>query len=264
MSENKKDQKQPIKEVKKTTESGQEELKKQSKQAAHEEEIKHTDPKELRKQLTNKNSDYVFRLQKALLENENIANDQVEPAIDSILPEMIIAQQKGIPASTLYKMSPTEKAIELTHPKPKVVKQKFGLQVLDNILLYLALFAGLYGFVQLVSKTPSGGELGVVTLVVLVIGLGYMMAYYNRWLVTPKNKRMGTGKMILIGVVILVVMFLWVTATSLPGIKQFNPPLNPWAEIVVAVIAFGVRYYLRRRYNIIDPVKQARMQQNKK
>lgn len=264
MSEDKKDKNKPVEEVKTDNESEQAELKKQSKQAAHEEEIKNTDPKELRKQLTNKNSDYVFRLQKALLENESIANDQVEPAIDAILPEMIIAQQKGIPASTLYKMSPTEKAIELTHPKPKVVKQNFGLQVLDNILLYLALFAGLYGVVQLVSKTPSGGELGAVTLFVLVIGLGYMMAYYNRWLVTPKDKRLGTGKMVLIGVVILVIMFLWVTATSLPGMRQLNPPLNPWAEIIIAVIAFGVRYYLRRRYHIVDPVKQARMQQAKK
>lgn len=263
MSENKKDQNQAAEEVK-NNKVEQEELKKQSKQAAHEEAIKNTDPQELRKQLTNKNSDYVFRLQKALLENENIANDQVEPAIDSILPEMVIAQQKGIPASTLYKMSPTEKAIELTHPKPKVVTQKFGLQVIDNILLYLALFAGLYGFVQLVSKTPSGAELGVVTLLVLVVGLGYMMAYYNRWIVTPKDKRMGTGKMILIGVAILIIMFLWVTATSMPGLRRLNPPLNPWVEIVIAVIAFGVRYYLRRKYNIIDPVRQARLQQQNK
>lgn len=262
MSENKKDQTKPVEEANKV--QGQEKLKKQSKIAAHEEEIKNTDPQELRKQLTNKNSDYVFKLQKALLENENIANDQVEPAIDSILPEMVIAQQKGIPASTLYKKSPREKAIELTNPKPKVVKQNFGLQVLDNILLYLALFAGLYGVVQLVSKTPSGGELGAVTLFVLVIGLGYMMAYYYRWVATPKDKRMGTGKMVLIGVGLLIIMFLWVTATSLPGMRQLNPPLNPWVEIIIAVIAFGVRYYLRRKYNIIDPVKQARLQQTKK
>lgn len=262
MSEDKKDQTKPVEEVNKV--QGQEELKRQSKIVAREEKIKNTDPQELRKQLTNKNSDYVFRLQKALLENENVANDQVEPAIDSILPEMIIAQQKGIPASTLYKKSPREKAIELANPKPKVVKQKFSLQILDNILLYLALFAGLYGIIQLVSKTPSGGELGAVTLFVLVIGLGYMMAYYNRWIVTPKDKRLGTGKMVLIGVGLLIIMFLWVTATSLPGLRQLNPPLNPWAEIIIAVIAFGVRYYLRRKYNIIDPVKQARLQQSKK
>ncbi|QNQ81260.1 DUF1129 family protein [Lactobacillus sp. PV034] len=262
MSEDKKDQTKPVEEANKA--QGQEELKKQSKRAAYEEEIKHTAPEELRKKLTNKNSDYVFRLQKALLENENIANDQVEPAIDSILPEMIIAQQKGIPASTLYKMSPTEKAIELTHPKPKKVEQKFGLLVLDNILLYLALFAGVYGVVQVFSKTPSGAELGAVTLFVLVIGLGWMMAYYTRWMVTPKDKRMGTGKIVLIGIGVLIVMFLWVTATSLPGMRQLNPPLNPWAEIIIAVIAFGVRYYLRRRYNIIDPVKQAHLQDGKK
>ena len=83
----------------------QEKLKK-----AHDEEIKKMSPKELRNKLSNKNQDYIFRLEKFLTEDQNYTMDQVEPAIDQILPEIIVAQRKGIPASNLYQKAPREKA----------------------------------------------------------------------------------------------------------------------------------------------------------
>ena len=108
-----------------------------------------------------------------MLDNENFSMNQVEPAIDNILPEIIIAQHKGIPASTLYQMSPSQKAHELAHPKAKPVKQNFWLQVLDSSLFYLALFGGLYGIVELFSgpKAQKQGQLGIITLIVLVLSL---------------------------------------------------------------------------------------------
>ena len=74
------------------------------------EEIKKMSPKELRNKLSNKNQDYIFRLEKFLTEDQNYTMDQVEPAIDQILPEIIVAQRKGIPASNLYQKAPREKA----------------------------------------------------------------------------------------------------------------------------------------------------------
>lgn len=241
----------------------QDKLKKKVKQADHEEDIKNTDPKELRNKLSNKNSDYIFRLEKFLLDNENFSMDQVEPVIDNILPEIIIAQHKGLPASTLYQMSPSQKAHELAHPKAKPVKQSFWLQVTDTSLFYLALFGGLYGIVQLFSgpKAQKQGQLGVITLLVLVFGLGILMAYYNNWIVKPKSDRQPTWKVVLGGIGSIILMFVWVTATSLKPFQAINPPINPWALIVIAVIAFGVRYYLKKRYHIVDPVRQARMEQ---
>ena len=70
-------------------------------------------PKELRKKLSNKNQDYVFRLEKFLAEDQNYTMDQVEPAIDQILPEIIVAQRKGIPASSLYQKLQEKKQLKL-------------------------------------------------------------------------------------------------------------------------------------------------------
>ena len=84
----------------------QEKLKKAHEQNARDEEIKKMSPKELRNKLSNKNQDYIFRLEKFLTEDQNYTMDQVEPAIDQILPEIIVAQRKGIPASNLYQKAP--------------------------------------------------------------------------------------------------------------------------------------------------------------
>lgn len=245
----------------------QEKLKNKSNSGLDEESLKQADPKELRKKLSNKNSDYVFRLEKFLLDSENFSMTQVEPAIDQILPEIIVAQRKGIPASTLYQKSPSEKAREIAHPEPKSPeKQSFWLLALDNALLYLALFGVLYGIVQLTSngKQQQNGSLGLLTLIVMVAALGMAMAYYTNWMVTPKSKRTATWKVVLYGFIALMVLFLWVTFSSLPAIKMINPILNPWAEIIIAAIAFVVRYFVRRKYHIVDPVRQARINQAKK
>lgn len=254
---------QESKKNKATNVEQQEKLKKRAQQADQEESIKNTDPKELRNKLSNKNSDYVFRLEKFLLDNENFSMNQVEPVIDNILPEIIIAQHKGIPASTLYQMAPSQKAHELAHPKAKPVKQNFWLQVADSSLFYLALFGGLYGLVELFSgpKAQKQGQLGVITLIVLVFGLGLLMTYYSNWLVKPKSDRQPTWKIVLGGIGSIILMFVWVTATSLKPVQTINPPLNPWVLIVLAGIAIAVRYYLKKRYHIVDPARQARIDQ---
>ncbi|MBD5429577.1 DUF1129 domain-containing protein [Lactobacillus sp.] len=234
-------------------------LQKKNKFAQTEETIKNTNPKELRKKLSNKNSDYVFRLEKAMLNSENVAMDQVEPAIDSILPEIVIAQYKGIPASTLYKKSPTEKAKELAHPKAKPIKTKFWMQVVDNLLLYLTFFLGMFGVVQLFmpkNKATQSGEMGIVTLLSVAILFGVLMAYYNNLLARDKSERPPMWKMIGIAAIVLIVIFLWITLTSLPAFKPFNPVINPWVEIVLAVIAFVGRRFFKQKYHVVDPLKQ--------
>ena len=104
----------------------QEKLKKAHEQNSREEEIKKMPPKELRKKLSNKNQDYVFRLEKFLAEDQNYTMDQVEPAIDQILPEIIVAQRKGIPASSLYQKLQEKKQLKLLIQKKKHQKASFG------------------------------------------------------------------------------------------------------------------------------------------
>ena len=234
-------------------------LQKREKTAANIEKIKQATPEQLRKQLSNKNIDYIFRLEKALNNNEGLTTKKVTETVNVILPEIVVAQYKGIPAATLYHQSPLQKAKELAHPQPKPVKQKFWMQAVDNVLLYLTFFLGMFGLVQLFTpqKNLQGGQtLGILTLVSVAVLFGIVMAYYNNILVLPRSERPAIWKLILGGLGVLIVIFAWITLTSLPALRIINPVINPWVEIVLAVIAFLGRRYFKQKYHVIDPLRQ--------
>ena len=237
----------------------QEKLKKAHEQNSREEEIKKMPPKELRKKLSNKNQDYVFRLEKFLAEDQNYTMDQVEPAIDQILPEIIVAQRKGIPASSLYQKAPREKAIEIANPKKEAPKNKFWMHAVDNGLLYFVIFAGFFGVVQLFnmnSKQQNGvQQMGILTVASVTILFGILMAYYNDLVTREKSKRPPMWKVVLIGIFLVGIVMVWITITSMPFLRVINPVLNPWVYIVLAVIAFFVRRWFRQKYHVVDPLQ---------
>ena len=235
-------------------------LKKAHEQSARDEEIKKLPPKELRKKLSNKNQDYVFRLEKFLTEDQNYTMDQVEPAIDQILPEIIIAQRKGIPASNLYQKAPREKAIEIANPKKEPPKNKFWMHAVDNGLLYFIIFAGFFGLVQLFSnqKAATGSQMGVLTLISVTVLFGILMAYYNDLFSREKDQRPAMWKIVLLGAFFVGIIMIWIMFTSLPFLRVINPILNPWVYIVLAGIAFFVRRWFRQKYHVVDPLQLKR------
>ena len=240
----------------------QEKLKKAHEQNSREEEIKKMPPKELRKKLSNKNQDYVFRLEKFLTEDQNYTMDQVKPAIDQILPEIIVAQRKGIPASSLYQKAPKEKAIEIANPQKEAPKNKFWMHAVDNGLLYFVIFAGFFGVVQLFninSKQQNGvQQMGILTVASVTILFGILMAYYNDLVTREKSKRPPMWKVVLIGIFLVGIVMVWITFTSMPFLRVINPVLNPWVYIVLAVIAFFVRRWFRQKYHVFDPLQVKR------
>ena len=240
----------------------QEKLKKAHEQNSREEEIKKMPPKELRKKLSNKNQDYVFRLEKFLTEDQNYTMDQVKPAIDQILPEITVAQRKGIPASSLYQKAPKEKAIEIANPQKEAPKNKFWMHAVDNGLLYFVIFAGFFGVVQLFninSKQQNGvQQMGILTVASVTILFGILMAYYNDLVTREKSKRPPMWKVVLIGIFLVGIVMVWITFTSMPFLRVINPVLNPWVYIVLAVIAFFVRRWFRQKYHVVDPLQVKR------
>ena len=216
----------------------------------------------LRKKLSNKNQDYVFRLEKFLTEDQNYTMDQVKPAIDQILPEIIVAQRKGIPASSLYQKAPKEKAIEIANPQKEAPKNKFWMHAVDNGLLYFVIFAGFFGVVQLFninSKQQNGvQQMGILTVASVTILFGILMAYYNDLVTREKSKRPPMWKVVLIGIFLVGIVMVWITFTSMPFLRVINPVLNPWVYIVLAVIAFFVRRWFRQKYHVVDPLQVKR------
>ena len=80
----------------------QEKLKQKTEREKQDDKIKAASPEELREMLSNKNSDYVFRLQKELEKQGNMSYAESEAKINELLPEIVIAQKHGQPANGLY------------------------------------------------------------------------------------------------------------------------------------------------------------------
>lgn len=234
----------------------QEKLKNQVQQSNREDEIKAASPEELRKQLSNKNADYVFRLQKELEKQGKLSTDEAAAKVNELLPEIVIAQGHGQPANGLYMASPSIKANQILNPevKPKTIADiPFWQRAVDNSLFWLAIFMGVYGLLGVFNAQNQGEQNGVLTIASVGIILGLFMAKYNEWLMPKRvgNKlKMSWLRIIATTVVLLVALVAWMWILQLPGIRVINPILPGYVYIIVAAIAYGIRYLLRKKYGI--------------
>lgn len=231
----------------------QEKLKKASETDAKDEELKNTDPKILREKLSNKNKDYVFRLEKELQRQGSMSREDAVAMTDSLLSEIIIAQRHGQPANGLYLASPKIKAEQLLHPEQKPVETPFWQLAVDGALLYVAIFVGFYGVVALFQneKHPENSQMGILTLLSVGIMMGVFMVKYNDIVMPKKGQRVGWSKIILGGLGIALALFVWIWILSLPAIRVINPILPGAANLVIAAAAYGVRYLFRQHYHIV-------------
>lgn len=229
----------------------QEKLKKQSEVDAKDEELKNEDPKVLRQKLSNKNQDYVFRLEKELQRQGSLSREEAVAMTDGLLSEIVIAQRHGQPANGLYMAAPQIKAEEMLHPEQKPVETPFWQRAVDGALLYLAIFVGIFGVIALFeTKQPQNSQMGILTLASVGILMGIFMVKYNDWIMPKNGKRIGMAKLILSGLGIAAVLFVWIWILSLPVVRVINPVLPGAVDIVIAAIAYGARYLFRRHYHI--------------
>lgn len=214
------------------------------------EKIYSADPDALRAQLSNKNQEYVFKLNKYLVDND-FKEDEAKEAIDKLMPEMIDNQINGVPANQLYGPV-TKKAGEIVHPVKPVKKTPFWASSVDNSLLFFALFALLYGIVALTSKKAgASNQTGIVTLVILSGMWGTLLTWFNIQMKKPKKERPGWGITLGYLAIGLMLMFIFLGAmTFVP--TSINPSLSGIGYLIVAAVAYGIRFVFRRYMGIHD------------
>lgn len=211
-------------------------------------QIYSTDTDDLSKKLSNKNAEYVFKLNKRLLD-DGFKEEEAKEVIDGMLPEMIDNQIKGIPANQLYGPV-TQKAKEIAHPVKKPKKTPFWGLWIDTALLFFALFGLLYGVVALTSKkTDPNNQTGILTLIVLSLMWGALLTWFNNQMRMPKSERPGWGKTIGYLALGLVLMFVFLGAMAFVP-TTINPTLNAVGYFVAAVVAYGIRFAFRRYMGI--------------
>ncbi|WP_125761453.1 DUF1129 family protein [Companilactobacillus hulinensis] len=214
------------------------------------EKIATATPDELRKKLSNKNEEYVFRLNRFLVDG-GFTEDEAKQSIDELMSEIIENQIKGITANTLYGPV-TKKATEIVHPTKPKKATPFWASAIDTSLLFFALFGLLYGIVAFTSKkTDPNNQTGILTLLILSAMWGSLLTWFNNQMKKPKNERPGWG--ITIGYLVfgLILMFLFLGAMAFVP-TSINPTLGGIGYFIVAAIAYGIRFVYRRYMGIHD------------
>lgn len=207
-------------------------------------EIYSANADDLRSKLSNKNAEYVFKLNKHLMD-DNFKEDEAKEAIDKLLPEIVDNQIKGIPANQLYGPV-TQKAQDIVHPVKKAKKTPFWASWLDTSLLFFALFGLLYGIVALTNKkTDPNNQTGIITLIVLSAMWGALLSWFNNQMKKPKSERPGWGMTIAYLAVGLVFMFVFLAAMTVVPVS-INPALNAIGYFIAAIIAYAVRFGFRQ------------------
>lgn len=231
----------------------QERLQKRSEVAERDAKIEYMTAAQLRAHLSNKNQDYVFRLEKFLKE-EGMAEDKAKAEVDSMLQEIVQAQGKGITAATLFKMAPSEKAHEIVHPKPKPRKLTFREKFFDNALLYITIFGAIIGIFAFMTpkkqQMQNGTSMGIVSLIIIGILCGLTMTYFNDVLARSKEDRPAGWRLVLIGIAAIFALFIVAAILAIPPINVINPILPGGVDLVVAAVAYGGRWLWRRSKGI--------------
>ncbi|MDN6640008.1 MAG: DUF1129 domain-containing protein [Tetragenococcus sp.] len=209
--------------------------------------------REWEQQLTKRNQQYIFDLNKAL-EAANLSEEEKVQALHEMLPVLVEEQKTGRTARQLYG-TVSERTEEILATPAKTEASKPVLMWLDNTLLILGVFGLMMGIIGLFSN-ENNQVYGIVTLILMAMVGGWVFYLMYKYLYqyerpgADKSQRPKLWKSILI---LIASFFVWTAVISLsallPGV--INPVLDPFFLVLIGGAALLLRYYLKKKYNII-------------
>ncbi|MGR3742491.1 DUF1129 domain-containing protein [Companilactobacillus sp. DQM5] len=203
---------------------------------------------ELNNKLSKKNTEYLYKLKKELIDSGK-TEEETDLLLNGLIKDIYLNQIKGIPANKLFG-TPTQKANDLLHVKKAPIKQPFWKIAVDTSLLFLALFAAMYGIMGMFSKNSKGqNQTGIITLILISVMWGIILSWFNIQMKKEKSKRPNLLKTILYMAGGLIIMFaVLMLTTNLP--VAINPVLNPTIYLIIAIVSFTIRYFFRKTNKI--------------
>ncbi|OFI49113.1 hypothetical protein BG261_04370 [Floricoccus tropicus] len=204
-------------------------------------------------QLTSKNRDYFHTVIRQLTDAGK-SDEEIKTILEDVVPSIVEKQKSGLTARALLgtPTAYTDQFIEKTtasgkaNDKPKNTNKY--LMWLDSFLLLMGVLAVVNGAVGIFSKTPQ--TYGIVTLVLMSAGAAVVMyIMYNNYYKAQTEKNGSRWKSFAI---LTLAMFAWIAIFILASLlpKSFNPSLSPIATLIIGAAALGIRYLLKKRYNI--------------
>ncbi len=202
--------------------------------------------------LTKKNQEYIHIATSQLIKDGK-TDEEIKALLEEILPIIQENQKKGLTARSLFG-APTDWAAAQSESATQDSETKENdnpwLMWLDSSLLMLALVGFVSGALGLFN---ASNQYGILSLLVLGAGTGaglYLMYHYlYRKQEGQTNQRPSIWKALIALAASAVVWIFAIFATVFIP-TSINPVLPPIGTLIIAAAAFGLRYYLKKRFNI--------------
>ncbi|MGT2948944.1 DUF1129 domain-containing protein [Streptococcus devriesei] len=205
--------------------------------------------------LTKKNQEFINIVTHQLIQAGKSDQD-IKAILEEYLPDILEKQKQGIPARSFLGAPSVWAAQFIENEEDRANKSapkntNPWLMWLDTSLFFLAIVALVTGLLNFFSKqTPT---YGIVSILFIGFGGGAVMfaSYHFVYRHSGKSKEERPSLLKSIGILILF-MFFWMvlyTASSLLP-AAINPKLSGLTLLILGAIAFGIRYLLKKKYNI--------------
>jgi uncharacterized membrane-anchored protein len=208
-------------------------------------------------ELTKRNDEYMRQMRKALNATD-LTGDKKKAALDEMMTTLLAEQHKGTTARQLYGTVQERVQAIIEGPKKDPAQQaqaNYWVTALDNGLMLFMIFCLMYGAIGFFGKdgtNGSAGANGITAILVTSIVGGLGVAKLFQYLQPAKGKKkVPMWRKIFWSVLAVIVwMMIFTMTAALP--KGMNPSLPAIVYLVIAAIVFGIRLWLKRRFNIAN------------
>lgn len=221
---------------------------------------------QLRSQLTKKNEQYIFDLNKAL-DAANLTDAEKTAALNEMLPTLVEEQKVGKTARQLYGTVSERTDAIVNKPVEQKRTTTASLMWLDNFLLIFGMLGLVSGVMAMfMPKGTQAASYGLTALLVasaaggLVFYMMYLFIYQYEYPGADRSKKPKMWKSMLMIACVTIVWFLVFNGAALLP-RSFNPIIDPLVLSILALAALGGRYFLKKRFNIVSSLAAPPRQQ---
>lgn len=204
--------------------------------------------------LTAKNSEYIHAVTKNLLQLGK-SDEEVKAILSEILPKIVEGQKSGQLAKKMFG-TPSEFVEQYEEKKADKTAQAGeknehpALMWLDSALLFFG-FISIVNAVMLIASPKTARSYGILTTVLTSAAAGLVMyLIYRFYYKKLGTERQGWNWKHLVITVVAVLVWGGITALASMIPSTINLALNGYVSIIIGLIAIGVRWLLKRQFNI--------------
>nr|WP_301554527.1 DUF1129 family protein [Lactiplantibacillus pentosus] len=219
--------------------------------------------------MTKRNAEYMRQMRKSL-DATSLTGERKTAVLDEMTATLLAEQGRGTTARQLYG-TVQERTEEIVNPKKTPVerqKANYWVTALDNGLMLFMIFCLMYGIMGFIGNNATKNSAGANGITAILItsnsagangitailitsaigGLG-VAKLFEYLMPTKDGKKVSLWKKIAWSVLAIIVwMLVFTTMSMIQG--PLNPVLPGIAYLIIAVVVFFVRMWLKRRFNI--------------